>query len=111
MATSAQAKKSMEGFVELVARMNPYTSGNVDDMDLYIGHPTEGTTGPDPSQIEMELDGDYPGEWTFKGQPQKINRVLRIKYRCKARHKAARSNDDFYWMTAYLLIGFEDGGP
>jgi len=112
MATSARHKNTMEGFVELVASMNPYTSGKVDDMDLFIGYPTEGTDAPDPSQIEMELDGDYPGEWTFKGQPQKINRVMRIKYRCKAKYKGARaSGDDYYWMTAYLLIGFEDGGP
>ena len=37
---------------------------------------------------------------------------MRIKYRCKAKYKGARaSGDDYYWMTAYLLIGFEDGGP
>ena len=116
MATSTPPKKTMQGFVELVARMNPYTSGGVDDMDLYIGHPTEGTSAPDPSQIEMELDGDYPGEWNFKGQPQKLNRVLRIKYRCKVRRKDAAGNQNtgdpvLYWMTAYLLVGFEDGGP
>ena len=111
MAASTPPNKTMQGFLELVAKMNPYTSGAVDDMDLYIGHPTDGTSAPDPSQIEMELDGDYPGEWSFKGQPQKINRVLRIKYRCKAKHKGARSSDPPYWMTAYLLIGFEDGGP
>jgi len=42
--------------------------------------------------------------------------VLRIKYRCKARKKHAYHTptaddnvDPFYWMTAFLLIGYEDG--
>jgi hypothetical protein len=108
--------KSMDGLIELMAKMNPYTAGQVDDMDFYIGHPNAGEPNGGPSQIEMELDGDYPGEWNFKGQPQKLNRVLRLKYRCKVRPKDAAGNQDptkppVYWMTAYLLVGFEDGGP
>lgn len=114
--TTSTPPKSMQRLVELMAKMNPYTAGEVDDMDLYISHPTTGASNGDPSQIEMELDGDYPGAWDFKGQPQKLNRVLRIKYRCKVRKKDAAGNQDpadpvLYWMTAYLLIGFEDGGP
>jgi len=70
-----------------MARMNPYTAGQVDDMDLYISHPTSGASHGDPSQIEMELDGDYPGEWNFKGQPQKLNRVLRIKYGARSEER------------------------
>jgi len=110
------APRAMDGLVGLLARQNPYTAGQVDDMDLYIAHPNSDEPDGGPSQIEMELDGDYPGTWDFKGQPQKINRVLRIKYRCKVRKKDASGNQnpsdpDFYWMTAYLLIGFEDGGP
>jgi hypothetical protein len=114
--TTATPPNSMQRLVELMARMNPYTAGQVDDMDLYISHPTSGASHGDPSQIEMELDGDYPGEWNFKGQSQKLNRVLRIKYRCKVRRKDAAGNQNtgdpvLYWMTAYLLVGFEDGGP
>lgn len=109
-------RRSMDGLISLMARMNPYTSGKIRDMDLYIDSPTSGKRRGHRSQIEMELDGDYPGEWNFKGQPQKINRVLRIKYRCKVRKKDAYGNQDpndpvLYWMTAYLLVGFEDGGP
>ena len=108
--------KSMDRLVELMAQMNPYTAGQVDDMDFYISHPNASEPGGGTSQIEMELDGDYPGEWSFKGQPQKLNRVLRLKYRCKVRQKDASGNQDptgpvLYWMTAYLLVGFEDGGP
>jgi hypothetical protein len=106
----------MDRLLELMAQMNPYTAGQVDDMDFYIGHPNASEPGGGTSQIEMELDGDYPGEWSFKGQPQKLNRVLRLKYRCKVRQKDANGNQDptgpvLYWMTAYLLVGFEDGGP
>lgn len=116
MSGSGAAPKSLDGLVELLARQNPYTSGEVDDMDLYIGHPNAGEPQGGQSQIEMELDGDYPGTWEFKGQPQKVNRVLRLKYRCKVRKKDAAGNQNpndpvRYWMTAYLLIGFEDGGP
>ena len=115
MANSTRPK-SMDGFIERMAKLNPYTAGQVDDMDFYIGHPNAGEPNGGPSQIEMELDGDYPGEWNFKGQPQKLNRVLRLKYRCKVRPKDAAGNQDptkppVYWMTAYLLVGFEDGGP
>lgn len=113
------APKSMDGMIDLLAGQNPYTSGQTDDMDLYIATPTNNpeVTGGDNrfNQIEMEIDGDYPGTWDFKGQPQKVNRALRIKYRCKVRKKDASGNQNptdpvSYWMTAYLLVGFEDGG-
>ena len=119
--------QSLETLVRIVAQQNPYTSGAVDDMDLHVGTPHQGNSLPipgfpqgyrppqgDDSQIEVELDGNYPGTWDFKGVPQKISKVLRIKYRCKAlkKHAAHTPNpavDVPYWMTAYLLIGFEDG--
>ena len=47
--TTATPPKSMQRLVELMARMNPYTAGKVDDMDLYISHPTIGTSKGDPS--------------------------------------------------------------
>ena len=110
------APKSMDGLLQLLASQNPYTSGQIDDMDFYISHPNASEPGGGTSQIEVELDGDYPGTWDFKGQPQKVNRVLRLKYRCKVRKKDAAGNQDpadpvLYWMTAYLLVAFEDGGP
>ena len=92
---------------------NPYTSGAVDDMDMYIYHPNPGDPdGHNYSQIELELDGGYSANWDFKGQPQKINKVLRIKYRAAVRNTdeyGKQSGDVKYWMTAYMLIGFEDG--
>jgi hypothetical protein len=106
--------RSLDGLTALIAKQNPYTSGQVDDMDLYIStlNPDD-PNGEQGSQIELELDADYPGEWNFKGAPQKLNKVLRIKYRCKVRRGGQHQNPGDpvdYWMTAYLLIGFEDGG-
>jgi len=108
--------RSLDGLAALIARQNPYTSGQINDMDLYIWPPNpDDPDGAEDSQIELELDADYPGEWNFKGVPQKLNKVLRLKYRCKVRNKDASGNQPpngpvEYWMTAYLLIGFEDGG-
>ena len=106
--------RSLDGLTTLIAKQNPYTSGQVDDMDLYImTRNPDDPDGEQGSQIELELDADYPGEWNFKGMPQKLNKVLRIKYRCKVR-KGGQNQDPAdpvdYWMTAYLLVGFEDGG-
>jgi hypothetical protein len=106
--------RSLDGLEELIARLNPYTSGQVNDMDLYIRPPNpDDPNGDQGSSIELELDADYPGEWNFKGAPQKLNKVLRIKYRCKVRKGGSDQNPNTpveYWMTAYLLIGYEDGG-
>ena len=61
-------RRSLDGFAELIANQNPYTSGQVDDMDLYIWPPNpDDPNGDQGSQIELELDADYPGEWNFKG--------------------------------------------
>jgi hypothetical protein len=108
------APRSLDGLKELIAKQNPYTSGQVDDMDIHIWPPNpDDPNGDQGSGIELELDADYPGEWNFKGVPQKLNKVLRLKYRCKVR-KGGQDQDPAdpvdYWMTAYLLIGFEDGG-
>ena len=113
MATGAP-RRSLDGLATLIAKQNPYTSGQVDDMDMYImpANPDD-PDGDQFSQVELELDADYPGEWNFKGTPQKLNKVLRIKYRCKVRkggHNQDPNTPVEYWMTAYLLIGFEDGG-
>jgi hypothetical protein len=55
------------------------------------------------TDINLEEDSRYPGEWMFKGQPQKIHKALRIQYRYPKRGH----NGKFYMVTDYLLIGFE----
>jgi hypothetical protein len=72
-------------------------------MDIHLHPPAPDDPKNDKcSQVDWEQDGSYPGDFVFKGQTQKINKVLRFKYR--ARRKA-----DGSWMTAYLLVAFEDG--
>ena len=101
---------------ELIAKHNPYTTGRVEDMDIHLHPPAPDDPDNDNcSRVEWQQDGGYPGDWSFKGQPQKINKVLRIKYRAAVRSKDQYGNQDptkpvLYWMTAYLLVGFEDGG-
>lgn len=93
----------MRELLERIAKENPYTDGNVDDMDACLLPPIRANDVA--SQIDIEMDGRYPGTWDFKGQPQKLNKVLRIKYR----YKVKDTGNPGRWMTAYLLIGFEDG--
>ncbi|HZU88553.1 MAG TPA: hypothetical protein VE993_04780, partial [Stellaceae bacterium] len=70
---------ALDGLAELIASQNPYTTGQVEDMDIHILPPT-GNAGmqqadQEASQIDMEMDGGYPGSWDFKGVPQKLNKV------------------------------------
>jgi hypothetical protein len=84
----------------------------MEDMDIHTRPPS-----PDNHPyggIEIEQDAGYPGDWSFKGQAQKVNKVLKIKYRAAIHKKDQHgypTNEVDYWMTAYLLIGYEDGGP
>jgi hypothetical protein len=103
--------EQLKKLIELIVMHNPYTDGHPGDMDFLIYPPTG--EAAKFSQFKVEVEAGYPTEWSFKGQPQKINKILRIQYRAKASAKdgygEARRADDKYWMTAQLLIGFEDG--
>lgn len=101
---------ALDNLTALIAAENPYTDGDVESMDMYVLAETANasvTVAAEKalSQIDMEMDGNYPGTWDFKGVPQKLSKVLRIKYR----YKVANANLN-HWRTGYLLIGFEDGG-
>jgi hypothetical protein len=105
-----------EAMVALINSHNPYTSNNIRDMTVFSGNPDpEQKLDNNTSQIELEVDGPYSMtmEWNFKGSPQKINKTIRIKYRYRARnlHKPRRPLlQPPHWVTAYMLIGYEDGG-
>src|SRR5436853_81388 len=59
---------------ELLAKHNPYTAGQPTDMDVHLHDPAPGDENNDQCKtMEWEQDGGYPGDWTFKGQPQKIS--------------------------------------
>jgi hypothetical protein len=104
-----------EILVELINSHNPYTSNNVGDMSVFAGNPNPANITNSIDQIELEVDGPYSMamEWNFKGSPQKINKTIRIKYRYLARNLDLPTRPEVeprHWVTAYLLIGYEDGG-
>jgi hypothetical protein len=104
----------------LILRLNPYTNRHIPDsdprlvagpMDIYCNSPASEKTAPDVSQIEVELDGPYRQEWTFKGEPQKVGMAYRIKYRFPVclKDDDGKTSEPLYWLEDYVLIGFEGG--
>jgi hypothetical protein len=108
--------KNNEAMVALINSHNPYTSNDAGDMTVFVGNPDPDKLADNNiKQIELEVDGPYSMamEWNFKGSPQKINKTLRIKYRYRARNLENPQRplvQPPHWVTAYMLIGFEDGG-
>jgi hypothetical protein len=94
----------------LINDLNPYfdrTVGANWEMDIYMGNPAPVIPPAGaPAQIEVEVDSRYPGQWNFGGQPQNINRALRIRYRYL---KMSPSGIPYY-LEDYLLIGFQGTG-
>jgi len=117
---------------EVLLRLNPY-SNNADPqrtltgpVDIYLHTPpTFPPGGPAPAgtinqqggreptgtiaDVQLEMESDYPAEWSFKGQSQKVYKTLRIKYRYPVWTAAGPPNIS-YWVEDYMLIGYE-GGP
>jgi hypothetical protein len=100
----------------LINSHNPYTSNNPGDMSIFVNNPNPANQNSnDAVNLELEVDGPYSMamEWNFKGSPQKINKTIRIKYRYRARNLDLPTRplvEPRHWVTAYLLIGYEDGG-
>jgi hypothetical protein len=109
--------RTNELITSLINSHNPYTSNSMTDITIYTGNPDFSQWADNKTnQIEVEVDGPYsmPKEWYFKGLPQQINKALRIKYRYKAVDLGAPAPrppiQPPHWITAYMLIGYEDGG-
>jgi hypothetical protein len=108
--------RTNEAIVSLINSHNPYTSNEMLDMTVFTGNPDFSEWANNRSnQIEVEIDGPYttPKEWYFKSLPQQINKALRIKYRYRARDLGNPNRPLLglpHWITAYMLIGYEDGG-
>jgi hypothetical protein len=108
--------RTNEAVMSLVNSHNPYTSDEMLDMTIYTGNPDfDRWADNKKSQIEVEIDGPYtmPKEWYFKGLPQQISKALRIKYRYRAKNLGAPGSPPLklpHWVTAYMLVGYEDGG-
>jgi hypothetical protein len=115
---------------ELIAAENPYSNGNVEDMDIYLLAPSGNINPPfgagagspldaraiSLSQIDFEM-ANYGGTWDFKSVPQPISRALRVKYRYRVPNPlydpldpSNTGIDSARWRTDYLLIGFVNGG-
>jgi hypothetical protein len=115
---------------ELLLRLNPYAN-NADPsraltgpVDIYTSsapdwpHPPPGGPGAPTgtiAEVQLEMEGDYPAEWAFKGQPQKVYKTVRIKYRYPVLKAGAGGGPAtppvvLYWIEDYILIGYE-GGP
>ena len=104
-----------QGLLELLALMNPYTTGMPEEMDFWVSNPDPANRAANTFRnMHMEIEKNYPGSWDFKGAPQKVNLALRIKYRYPVRAKDAQGNRTgpvLSWITDYMLVGFEDSGP
>ena len=104
---------ALDGLVDLIAAENPYTNGNVNDMDIYLltqsANPGVGPGAALLSQIDAEM-ANYAGTWDFKGVPQPLSRALRIKYRYRVPDPQNPGGNSNRWRTDYLLIGFVNGG-
>jgi hypothetical protein len=120
------SKSDMELLGELICRLNPYTrrkdpstGRSTGDMDVKLG-----AAGTDPggannpyAQVELEVDTKYAADWTFKGQAQRVNTAVRIKYRYPVLGPKDASTSSAkpvlevkYWVEDYLLLGYEGSG-
>jgi hypothetical protein len=50
------------------------------------------------------MDKYGTGDWSFKGQPRRVDTALRIAYRWAKKDKDGKF---ICWITDYLLIGYE----
>ena len=115
---------------ELLLRLNPYANNSdpsralTGPVDIYTSKapnwPQSGGGGPGAPtgtipEVQIEMESDYPAEWAFKGQPQKVYKTVRIRYRYPVLKAGtgggpASPPDVLYWIEDSMLIGYE-GGP
>src|SRR5215469_14956768 len=109
-------KMSMEEALgKLVVSPNPYTKAAL--MHFGNGTPKADVKAAENAaaqvngnaQFELEVADNYSELWNFKGEPQKVNRAVRIKYRWP-KLDDGDSTKILYWVTDYLLVGFEGTG-
>ena len=115
----------------LIVKLNPYANNKepqrgllTGPVDIYLRKtpdwPTKEATYSDlkepegdQSQVQVEMESNYPAEWTFKGQPQKVYKTIRIKYRYPVLEDSADKTKQptvKYWVEDYILVGYA-GGP
>jgi len=106
-----------EALGKLIVSLNPYTDAALRTMHFGNGAPSANAQAAHAAaakvngsvQFELEVTDNYAEMWGFKGEPQKVNRAVRIKYRWPKLDPQNNGNI-LYWVTDYLLIGFEGTG-
>ena len=109
-----------EDLGKLIITMNPYAGGSMEPHTFLAATtpsappttstetsassplPTPAPQSTDAACIWMEMDRYGVGDWSFKGQPRRVDMGLRIAYRWK---KVVGGQT--VWITDYLLIGYE----
>jgi hypothetical protein len=96
-----------QDLADLINDNNPYYDSSIPgwEMDLYTLVAPAAGPAPPRSQIRTEVDDRYSGDWTFKGEPQRIARAVRVRYR----YQWTSPSGQVYWREDYILIGFEGG--
>ena len=111
----------------LILSLNPYTNDpdsgrgrSTGGMNILIGDSTPTDPGrpgtiSNVGEIQVEVDTNYPAEWSFKGEPQKVNTAVRFPYRYPVygpipQGSTATQGPLLFWVTDYVLIGFEGSG-
>ena len=102
---------------KLIVSLNPYTDAALRIMHFGpVAPSTDAAAARDAAAsvndalpFELEVVDQYAEMWGFKGEPQKVNKAVRIKYRWP-KLDPNNSNKILYWVTDYLLVGFEGTG-
>jgi hypothetical protein len=87
----------------LIFMLNPYTNGSSNSIAIGPGGPGDNV---DLGQVSIEVD-NYSGQWSFKGQEQRVAKAIRIQYRYRADDEAGNNG---VLTTEHLLIGFVGSG-
>jgi hypothetical protein len=104
---------------QLINDLNPYTENQqavrgalTGAMDIYTGAvapagaaPLAPQVGPQRAQVRLETDTKYQSEWLFKGQPHRVGKAVRVRYRFPVMDAAGVNV--VHWVEDHLLIGFE----
>lgn len=98
---------------KLIVALNPYSNvmhfGSAGSSKNMAGARDAAASVGDNLQFELQVADQYAETWQFKGEPQNVNKAVRIKYRWPVFDPENKSNI-LYWITDYLLIGFEGSG-